>query len=102
ARKGEQTDSTDRRKARKHFEDPDRNQRHRAGEEEKPRQHQKAPEDLLDRPEMAAEASHRLEERLDRDGGEDEGNTEAERIDEEQAHALAQRIFARGDSEQRR
>ena len=48
---------------------------------------------------MAAEAPHCLQERLDGDRREDERNAEPKRIDQEQADALADRVLAGGDGE---
>jgi len=64
-------------------------------------EHKKATKHLLDCGEVALEALHGREERADGDSGDDKGNAEAERIDEEQAHSLADRVFARGDGEDR-
>ena len=76
-------------------------QRHGVGEEEDAGQHEETAKHFLDRAQMASEALHRPQERLDGEGGEDEGNAEAKRIDQQQADALAHRVLARGDGQDR-
>src|SRR3989337_3777441 len=51
---------------------------------------------------MAAETLHGAHEGLDGKRRKDEGDAEAERIDEEQADAVAHRVLARGNGEYRR
>src|SRR5581483_9715398 len=91
----------DGRKSREKLEQPGRDQRHGVGEEEDAGQNEKAAQHLLDGAEMPAEALHRDHERADGDRRGDEGDAEPERIDEEQADALAHGVLARGHGEDR-
>ena len=85
----------------KGLQEPAGDQRHGIGEEKDAGQHEKSAKHFLHDRKMAPEALHEAHERLDGDGGHDEGNAEAERIDEEQADALAHGVFAGRNGEDR-
>src|SRR3990170_2242618 len=68
----------------------------RAGEEQQPSDHQQHAHRLLHLVEMATEFLHETKERSDGYGGEDEGNAEPERVDEQQLHAGGETPLVRG------
>src|SRR6185436_441185 len=88
-------------KPREELEHPARDERHGVGEEQDAGEYEKAAEHFLDGGEMPAEPLHCVEERTNGNGRDDEGNAEAKRVDEEQAHPLAYGVLACGDSEDR-
>ena len=69
----------------KHFQHPAGDQRHGVGEEQDAGEHEEAAKHLLHGGEMRPEALQAPHEGPDGEGGGDEGDAEAERIDEEQA-----------------
>src|SRR6266511_1489954 len=99
--KRESGQSTDGRKAREQLEHPACDQGHGVGEEQDAGQDEKAAEELLDGGKMLPEPLHGVEEGPDANGGGDEGDAEAKRIDEQEADALAHRVLACGDGKDR-
>src|SRR6202795_3714738 len=93
--------SADGGKSREQIEHPGSDQGHGVGEEQNAGQHEKTAEQLLDGRQMLAETLHGAEERPDGDRRDDEWDAEPQGIDEEQADALAHRVLARGNSEER-
>src|SRR5690348_18242467 len=79
--------SSDLAENRKCFEQPHAHLVYAAGEEGQPRQHQQRTHHLLDPVEIAAKARQESGKRFDRQGRDNERNSESDRIDGKQASA---------------